>query len=229
MIIVHVYVHVTPESVDAFAAASLENADHSVDEPGISRFDVIQQQDDPTRFMLVEVYRDAAAMVAHKETAHYATWRDAVAPMMAEPRRSVKYDAVSPTDDDRRAPSAGAVIYAHSLPVLSAFYEGLFGLAVTERATDHVLLTSPALRLVIVAIPAHIAATFTIDSPPQLREEAAVKLVFGVDSIASVRERARAHGGRVLAPEREWEFDGYRVCDGNDPEGNVLQLRERLR
>ena len=99
MLIVHVHVHVKPEAVEAFRAASLENARASVGEPGIARFDVCQQADDPTRFVLVEVYRDADAPAKHKETAHYAAWRDAVAPMMAEPRRSVKYTNAYPTDE----------------------------------------------------------------------------------------------------------------------------------
>jgi quinol monooxygenase YgiN len=96
MLIVHVSVHVKPESVDAFIAASLENAHHSVQEPGIVRFDVVQQDDDPTRFLLIEIYRTPEDPARHKETAHYATWRDAVEPMMAEPRRSVKYGALFP-------------------------------------------------------------------------------------------------------------------------------------
>ncbi|MFL5581346.1 MAG: putative quinol monooxygenase [Gemmatimonadaceae bacterium] len=96
MLIVHVFVHVKPEHADAFAAATLENARNSVREPGVVRFDVIRQAGDPTRFVLVEVYRDADAPAAHKATAHYATWRDAVEPMMAEPRRSVKYEALFP-------------------------------------------------------------------------------------------------------------------------------------
>ena len=98
MLIVHVFVHVKPDAVEAFAAATLENARHSVQEPGIVRFDVIQQEDDPTRFVLVEIYRTGADPAVHKETAHYLTWRDAVAPMMAEPRRSVKYHALYPDD-----------------------------------------------------------------------------------------------------------------------------------
>jgi (4S)-4-hydroxy-5-phosphonooxypentane-2,3-dione isomerase len=96
MLIVHVHVHVKPESVDAFRAASVENARNSVAEPGIARFDVLQQADDLTRFVLVEVYRDGNAPARHKETAHYATWRDTVAGMMAEPRTSVKYTSVFP-------------------------------------------------------------------------------------------------------------------------------------
>lgn len=94
MLIVHVHVHVKPESVEAFKQITLENARESVKEPGIARFDVVQQADDPTRFVFVEVYRTADAPAKHKETAHYAKWRDAVAPMMAEPRSSVKYGEV---------------------------------------------------------------------------------------------------------------------------------------
>ena len=99
MLIVHVFVHVKSEYVEAFKAATIENAQHSVQEPGIARFDVIQQSDNPTRFVLVEVYRDAAAPAAHKETAHYQKWRDTVAEMMAEPRSSIKYANVFPGDE----------------------------------------------------------------------------------------------------------------------------------
>ena len=96
MLIVHVQVRVKSESVEAFRAATIENASSSVKEPGIARYDVAQQRDDSTRFVLVEVYRDENAPAAHKETAHYAKWRDTVAPMMAEPRTSVKFNAVFP-------------------------------------------------------------------------------------------------------------------------------------
>ena len=94
MLVVHVHVRVNPGDVEAFKKASIANASQSVKEAGIARFDVIQQADDPTRFVLVEVYRDANAPAAHKETAHYAAWRDAVALMMAEPRMSVKFSEV---------------------------------------------------------------------------------------------------------------------------------------
>ena len=94
MLIVHVFVYVKSDSVDAFIAASLENARNSVQEPGVVRFDVVQQDDDPMRFLLLELYRTPDDPARHKETAHYAAWRDAVEPMMAEPRRSVKYRAV---------------------------------------------------------------------------------------------------------------------------------------
>lgn len=98
MLIVHVFVHVKPEFIDAFREVSLDNARNSALEDGIARFDVIQQVDDPSRFVLLEVYRTAEAPAAHKETAHYARWRDAVADMMAEPRYSVKYSNVFPPD-----------------------------------------------------------------------------------------------------------------------------------
>ena len=98
MLVVHVYVHVKPESVEAFKSATIANARESIKEPGIARFDLVQQQDEPGRFVLVEVYRTPEAPAAHKETKHYQTWRDAVAPMMAEPRSSVKFGNLFPED-----------------------------------------------------------------------------------------------------------------------------------
>ena len=98
MLIVHINVHVLPEHVENFRAASIENARNSIQEPGIARFEVLQQPDDPTRFVFVEVYRDAAAAAAHKETAHYAKWRDVVEPMMAEPRQRMTLSNVFPDD-----------------------------------------------------------------------------------------------------------------------------------
>jgi autoinducer 2-degrading protein len=99
MQIVHVHVHVKPEFIDAFKEATVENARNSVKEPGVARFDLIQQAGDSARFILVEVYRTADAPAQHKETAHYQTWRDAVAEMMAEPRTSVKFTNVFPADE----------------------------------------------------------------------------------------------------------------------------------
>jgi quinol monooxygenase YgiN len=99
MLIVHVYVHVKPEFIDAFREATVENATNSVEEPGIARFDVMQQSDDPARFLLVEMYRTPEAAARHKETAHYAKWRDTVAPMMAVPRTSIKYTNIFPADE----------------------------------------------------------------------------------------------------------------------------------
>jgi quinol monooxygenase YgiN len=99
LFIVHVSVHVKPDRIEAFRAATIENARNSVEEPGVARFDVLQQSDDPTRFVLVEIYRTPAAAAAHKETAHYLRWRDTVADMMAEPRGSVRFTNVFPSDE----------------------------------------------------------------------------------------------------------------------------------
>jgi len=100
MLIVQVNVRVKPESVDAFRIATLENARQSIRESGIARFDVLQQAEDPTRFILLEAYRDAGAPARHKDTTHYQVWRDTVAPMMAEPRSSVKCSNLFPADAD---------------------------------------------------------------------------------------------------------------------------------
>lgn len=94
MLVVHVFVRVKPESIQEFIAATRANAEASLREPGVARFDVVQQQDDPCRFVLVEAYRTDSAPAEHKATAHYATWRDTVAPMMAEPRQSVRYSSI---------------------------------------------------------------------------------------------------------------------------------------
>jgi len=100
MLVVHVHVQVKPDCVESFKTATLANARASVREPGIARFDVVQLSDDPTRFVLIEAYRDTLAPAAHKETAHYAEWRDTVAPMMAAPRTSQKFLNVFPNDAD---------------------------------------------------------------------------------------------------------------------------------
>lgn len=100
MLVVHVHVHVKPDCLAAFQQATQRNARRSRLEPGVLRFDVLQQADDPTRFVLVEIYRDAGAAAAHKETPHYPAWRDAVAPMMASPRTSVKFNRIYPDDEN---------------------------------------------------------------------------------------------------------------------------------
>jgi len=98
LLVVHVHVCVRPGGEEAFRAASLANAEASRREPGVVRFDLLADREDPARFVLVEIYRDAVAAAAHKETAHYAAWRDAVSDLMAEPRRSAKYVNLSPED-----------------------------------------------------------------------------------------------------------------------------------
>lgn len=99
MFIAHVFVHVKEDQVEAFKAATIENAQNSVQEPGIARFDVIQEQDDPTRFVLVEVYRTAEDPARHKDTTHYLKWRDTVADMMAKPRSAIKYSNIYPGEN----------------------------------------------------------------------------------------------------------------------------------
>ena len=99
MFIVHVHVNVKPQYIDTFREASIENAKNSVQEAGVARFDVIQQIDQPNRFILIEVYRTAEDPARHKETAHYAEWRDTVEEMMAEPRQAVKFNNVYPDDE----------------------------------------------------------------------------------------------------------------------------------
>ncbi len=98
MFIVHVFAHIKPDQVEAFRAETLENAGKSIKESGIARFDVIQQQDDPTRFVLVEVYRTPHDPALHKDTDHYQKWRDSVADMMVEPRTSIKYTNIFPDE-----------------------------------------------------------------------------------------------------------------------------------
>jgi len=98
MLIVHVHVHVKPEHIEAFKLATIENAANSVKEPGIARFDVLQQADDPSRFVLLEAYRDTEATTHHKATAHYHAWAEKVADMLAEPRSRVVYGNVYPAD-----------------------------------------------------------------------------------------------------------------------------------
>jgi quinol monooxygenase YgiN len=100
MHIVHVFVRVLPGTEDAFISATLENARNSVQEPGVARFDFVREKDDPTRFVLIEVYRSPEAAASHKETAHYKAWRDAVAGMMAEPRKGVVFSNLFPDDTE---------------------------------------------------------------------------------------------------------------------------------
>jgi predicted enzyme related to lactoylglutathione lyase len=109
---------------------------------------------------------------------------------------------------------------------VSRFYEAVCGLAVAREEARSVVLESPAFQLVVVAISEEIAARITIGSPPVRREDTAVKLWFTVPGIAEARARAAEIGGVIDGPEREWRFEGRRVCDGHDPEGNVVQLRE---
>jgi predicted enzyme related to lactoylglutathione lyase len=122
----------------------------------------------------------------------------------------------------------GAVIYAKNLARVSAFYAQVAELAVIDAADDHVVHQAGDYQLVVHAMPADIAATIDISDPPLRREDSAVKLVFVVPSIGRARTLSALHGGELNAPEREWQYKGCKVCDGHDPEGNVIQLREKL-
>jgi len=96
MVIIHVHIQVKPDRIEDFKRATLENARNSLKEPGVARFDFLQQKDDPSRFVLIEIYRTPEDPVRHKETAHYQKWRDSVADWMAEPRKGVSYEALFP-------------------------------------------------------------------------------------------------------------------------------------
>jgi (4S)-4-hydroxy-5-phosphonooxypentane-2,3-dione isomerase len=100
MYIVHVFIHVKTDQIEAFKSATLDNARNSVQEPGVARFDMLQQADDPTRFVLVEVYKTQEDAGKHKETAHYNRWRETCEPLMAEPRTRILYNNVYPEDKD---------------------------------------------------------------------------------------------------------------------------------
>jgi predicted enzyme related to lactoylglutathione lyase len=120
----------------------------------------------------------------------------------------------------------GAVLYAKNLALVQAFYKAVLSLEVESAEKDHVVLASPRFQLVVLAVPERIAASIEIESPPRRRTDTPIKLAFEVTSIATAREVARIYGGELLPPERDWNFQGYRVCDGHDPEGNVVQFRQ---
>lgn len=120
----------------------------------------------------------------------------------------------------------GAVLFAKDLPRVARFYEQLLTMTVVHAESDHVVLESPGCQLVVHAIPEPIARSIEIANPPVRREETPIKLFFQVASLAAARLAAAGLGGALNPPHREWEARGFRACDGHDPEGNVLQLRE---
>jgi predicted enzyme related to lactoylglutathione lyase len=131
---------------------------------------------------------------------------------------------------DMRVPvTAGAVVYARDIGRVSRFYAALAELPIVEDEPGHVVLQSPAFELVVVAVPPAVAARITIASPPARREDTAIKLCFPVPSLAAARTTAARLGGALLGPEHEWAFHGAIVCDGHDPEGNVIQVRAAAR
>jgi predicted enzyme related to lactoylglutathione lyase len=124
-------------------------------------------------------------------------------------------------------PTVGAVLYAKHVEGVSSFYVECCGLQVAHSEDDHIVLESPAFQLVILAIPESIAASIAIATPPVRREGTPIKLAFHVESIDAVRKAAKNLGGELNGPAREWRYQGSTVCDGHDPEGNVVQFRER--
>ena len=122
---------------------------------------------------------------------------------------------------------AGAVVYAKDLTRVQGFYHHVLGLGVERVESDHLVLGSASFELVIVRIPAHLAATIGSASAAHAGVETPVKLVFEVADLAAARATAHQHGGALYPAEREWDTGGCRVCDGLDPEGNVVQLRQR--
>ena len=122
--------------------------------------------------------------------------------------------------------NAGAIVYAKDIHALARFYAAVADLEVMHEVDDHIVLESETVELVIVAIPVATAARIVITTPPQRRENTAFKLVFAVPSLAEARATAKANGGELDPSGKEWKFQGLRVCDGFDPEGNVIQLRE---
>lgn len=122
----------------------------------------------------------------------------------------------------------GAVIFARDMQRLAQFYEQVIGLSRQQEVADHVLLAAAGLELVIHAIPAHIAAHIVITTPPERRSETPIKLFFRVASLQAARQTAQHLGGDIVADDKGWLIRGARVCDGLDPEGNVLQLRQQL-
>jgi predicted enzyme related to lactoylglutathione lyase len=122
--------------------------------------------------------------------------------------------------------TAGAIVYAKDIQRLARFYAAVADLEIVHEVADHVVLESETYELVVVAIPAATAARIVISTPPARRENTAFKLSFAVDSLADARVSAKEAGGELNAPDKEWDFQGMRVCDGCDPEGNMIQVRE---
>jgi catechol 2,3-dioxygenase-like lactoylglutathione lyase family enzyme len=133
----------------------------------------------------------------------------------------------NPAEEQRRyEPRSGQVLYAKNLERVVAFYSAVLGFQIGDRDESHVVLESPGFQLVVLKIPEEIASSITITDPPTRRANAAVKPVFFVPSISAVRAGVEALGGMLNSTDREWSFQGFTVCDGLDPEGNVIQFRE---
>ena len=125
--------------------------------------------------------------------------------------------------------SAGAVIYAKSFKRVAEFYEHVVGMSVYQNTDTFIALEAGSFQLVVLQIPERLAKNVAVESPPVVRENAAIKPIFYVRSLAEARELAPKFGGALNGARREWSFEDAIACDGSDPEGNVYQLRERNR
>ncbi len=125
-------------------------------------------------------------------------------------------------------PKPGAVLFTKDIKRVSRFYEEVLQLPVTHSESDHIVLESEEVQLVIHALPDHIASAVSISELPALRDETPIKLFFPVPSLEKARGRASQLGGHLGSSTKEWEADGFRACDGYDPEGNVFQLRQSV-
>ena len=121
---------------------------------------------------------------------------------------------------------SAAVLYAKDVRRVVAFYSAVLGFQENGGDESHVVLESPGFQLVVLSIPAEIASSIEITTPPKRRAMAAIKPVFFIPSIAAARVAAEACGGVMNSADKEWSFQGFKVCDGLDPEGNVIQFRE---
>lgn len=123
-------------------------------------------------------------------------------------------------------PRTGAVVFARNISAVAQFYEQVVGAQVTHAADDHIVLVAGPLQLVVHAMFPAVKPTREEHSPPALRDGAAIKLFFQVSSLTAARATAASLGGGLAPPEKEWVTPDFRVCDGWDPEGNVVQFRE---
>ena len=123
-------------------------------------------------------------------------------------------------------PKPSAVVFAKDVETLSRFYREVVAMVEVHRDKDHVVLDDAGFQLVIHSIPAQIADTIAISTPPEVREETPIKLCLPVVTIEAARAKAAALGGHIGPKDREWSARGFTACDGHDPEGNVFQVRE---
>ena len=133
-----------------------------------------------------------------------------------------------PRENEMADLKPGAVLYAKNLGLVSHFYQHVAGLDIVRVEKDHVVLVSKSMELIVLQVPAPLAQTIDVESPPKRRTDTPIKLVFPISSISEARVTAALHQGELDPPEHQWEFQGCLVCDGHDPEGNVIQFRENV-